>query len=71
MSHVAPLLRELNALKNWKPDNGKTSLIEAVYGYKFLQEKRRKHNRVIRVLIYACALLLVTNLVTLYILLCR
>ena len=71
MGHVAPLVRELNALKNWKPDNGKTSLIEAVYGYKFLQEKRRKHNRVIRVLIYACALLLVTNLVTLYILLCR
>ena len=71
MSHVAPILRDYRNLKNWSADDGKTSLQEAIYGYKFLQEKRRKHNKIIRILIYVSVLLLVTNLLTLYLLLFR
>ena len=71
MSHVAPILREYKIMKNWSADDGQTTLTDAFYGYKFLKEKRRKHNRIIRILIYVCGALLATNICTLCILLFR
>ena len=71
MSHVAPILREYKIMKNWSADDGQTTLTDAFYGYRFLQEKRKKHNRIIRILIYVCGALLATNICTLCILLFR
>ncbi|MCH5169610.1 MAG: hypothetical protein J1F27_08210, partial [Prevotellaceae bacterium] len=65
MARVVPILHEYKALKSWQDEGGMTS-----NDRKFFSEKRKKHNKIIRVLIYVCCLLLTANIATiLYILL--
>ena len=71
MSRVMPAVREYNALKSWMADSGATSLGEALGEREFLLRKRRKHNKVIRMLIYICSVLLIANIVLLYCLLSK
>ena len=71
MKRVAPVLKEYNALKNWMGSVGTTSIFAAFGEREFLIRKRRKHNRIIRFLIYVCILLLVINILTLLCLLCK
>lgn len=71
MKRVAPIVREYNALKGWVDDEGKASLSKAVVERQFLLEKRRKHNKIIRVLIYVSSLLLLTNIATIIYILYR
>jgi len=71
MKRIAPILREYNALKSWMGDDDSMSLGANSYERKFLLEKRRKHNKIIRILIYVSSLLLVTNILTLLYMLCN
>ena len=50
MKRIAPILREYNALKSWMGDDDSMSLGANSYERKFLLEKRRKHNKIIRIL---------------------
>ena len=71
MKRIAPILREYNALKSWMGDDDSMSLGANSYERKFLLEKRKKHNKIIRILIYVSSLLLVTNILTLLYMLCN
>lgn len=71
MSRVAPVIKEYDALKSWMGTDGSTSLSAAFYEREFLVKKRKKHNRIIRLLIIICSLLLVINILTLLCLLCK
>jgi glycosyltransferase involved in cell wall biosynthesis len=71
MSRVTPLLKEYNAAKSWMGDDVMASFNSAFYERKHLLEKRRKHNKIIRILIYVSCLLLVTNILTLFYLLSK
>lgn len=65
MNRVTPLLREYKAIKSWAGSESTMSLSEAFGEREFLIRKRRKHNKIIRFLIYACIMLLVINILTL------
>lgn len=71
MSRVSPVLKEYNALRNWMGSEGTTSIGAVVGEREFLIRKRRKHNKIIRFLIYVCIMLLVINILTLLCLLCK
>ncbi len=71
MEHVAPALREYNALKTWMEQSGTDSLSNAFAERKYLLDKRRKHNKIIRLLIYVSSLLLLTNIATIIYILSR
>lgn len=71
MRRVVPAIKEYNAIKNWMGSESTTSLSAAVGEREFLLRKRRKHNRIIRLLIYICIALLVINILTLLCLLCK
>jgi len=71
MEHVAPALREYNALKTWMEQSGTDSLSNAFAERKYLLDKRRKHNKIIRLLIYVSSLLLLTNIATVIYILSR
>lgn len=64
MSRVVPVLQEYNAVKIWEGNDNMTSFSAAFYERKFLVEKRKKHNKIIRILIYVSSLLFVTNILT-------
>lgn len=65
MKRVVPILREYNALKSWMGDNSTMSLSSAFCERQYLLDKRRKHNKIIRILVYICSILLITNILTL------
>lgn len=69
MKRVVPILREYNALKSWMGDNSTMSLSSAFCERQYLLDKRRKHNKIIRILVYICSILLITNILTLFYLL--
>lgn len=71
MKRVVPILREYNAWKSWMGKDNKMSFETAFYERQSLINKRRKHNKIIRILIYVCSLLLVTNILTLLYVLCK
>ena len=71
MKRVAPIVREYNALKSWVDDGGPSSISRAVVERQFLLEKRKKHNKIIRLLIYISSLLLATNIATILYILCK
>ena len=71
MSRILPAVKEYTAVKTWMGDSGETSLSSAFYEREFLLKKRRKHNKVIRMLIYICSVLLIANIVLLYCLLSK
>ena len=71
MSRVSPVVKEYNALKSWMGESGTASIFAAVGEREFLIRKRRKHNKIIRLLIFICSLLLVINILTLLCLLCK
>ena len=71
MKRVAPIVREYNALKSWVDDSGPSSISRAVVERQFLLEKRKKHNKIIRLLIYISSLLLATNIATILYILCK
>lgn len=71
MSRVMPAVKEYNAVKSWMGDSGATSLSAAFGEREFLLKKRRKHNKIIRILIYVSSLLLVTNILTLFYMFCK
>ena len=71
MKRVVPILREYNAWKSWMGKDNKMSFETAFYERQSLISKRRKHNKIIRILIYVCSLLLVTNILTLLYVLCK
>ena len=71
MKRVAPILREYKVLKSWVDDNGSTSLSKVIVERQFLLEKRKKHNKIIRLLISISSLLLVTNIATILYILCK
>lgn len=62
MERVVPALKEYNAIKSWMGSEGTTSLSAAVGEREHLLRKRRKHNKLIRILIYICTMLILTNL---------
>lgn len=67
MSHMAPILREYNAMSNWLGKDGKKmSFGAALSERQFYQKKRRKHNKIIRILIWVSSLLLIANIILLY-----
>lgn len=66
MERVVPILRDYKGLKTWMDESGTHSLSMAFGERKYLIEKRRKHNKIIRILVYVGSLLLVTNIVLLY-----
>lgn len=68
MSRVGSIVQEYNALKNY---DSTSSLSTAFYEREFLIMKRRKHNIIIRILIYISSFLLVTNILTLLFFLCK
>ena len=71
MSRVVPVVKEYNAIKSWMGSESTTSLSAVVGEREFLIRKRRKHNKIIRFLIYICIALLVINILTLLCLLCK
>lgn len=71
MKRVVPILREYNALKSWMGDNSTMSLSSAFCERQYLLDKRRKHNKIIRILVYICSILLITNILTLFYLLSK
>ena len=71
LGRVVPALKEYNALKNWMGSESTTSLSAAFGEREYLIKKRRKHNKIIRLLIYICSLLLIANILTLLCLLCK
>lgn len=71
MSRVVPAIKEYNAVRSWMEDSGATSLCAAFCERENLLKKRRKHNKVIRLLIYICSVLLIANIVLLYCLLSK
>lgn len=71
MSRVSPMLREYCTLKNWMDNSGSSSYSSALYEREYLIKKRRKHNIIIRILLYICFLMLISNIMLLYYLWCR
>lgn len=71
MKRVVPIMREYNNLKCWMGSDNTMSLSAAFYEREFLIKKRRKHNKIIRILIYVIGVLLVTNILTLIHLICK
>jgi glycosyltransferase involved in cell wall biosynthesis len=72
MNRAAPILREYDSLRNWMGKEGKTTSIGAAFGERlYLLKKRKKHNRIIRILICICSLLLATNIATILYIICR
>ena len=71
MSRVAPAIKEYNAVKSWMEDSGAISLSAAFCERENLLRKRKKHNKIIRILIIVSSLLLVTNMLMLLCLLCK
>ena len=65
MRRVVPAIKEYTVLKSWMGSEGTTSLSAAFGEREFLLKKRKKHNRIIRLLIFICSLLLVLNMLTL------
>ena len=62
MSRVAPIVREYNTVMSWMGDDCKISFGEAICERELLIKKRRKHNKLIRYLIYISSLLLLSNI---------
>lgn len=71
LSRVVPVVKEYNTIKAWIGSDSTTSFGEAFCEREFLIRKRRKHNIIIRTLIYICIMLLVINILTLLCLLCK
>ena len=71
MNRVVPALKEYNTIKSWMGSDSTMSISAAFGEREFLIRKRRKHNRIIRMLIYICISLLVINILTLLCLLCK
>lgn len=71
MSRIVPAVKEYNAVKSWMGDSGTTSIYAAFGERDFLLKKRKKHNKLIRILILVSSLLLATNLLTLFCMLCK
>ena len=71
MNRVSPILLAVKTLKNLTDAEDSESLVMAFYERNFLLKKRRQHNKIIRILIYACVVLLVTNILTLICILCK
>ncbi|MBR5396105.1 MAG: glycosyltransferase [Bacteroidaceae bacterium] len=71
MNRVVPIAREYSALKSWMGNDSTSSISEAFYEREFLIKKRRKHNKIIRSLIYVSILLFITNILTLFWFLCK
>ena len=65
MKRVVPILREYNALKSWMGDVDTISPSAAFCERQYLLKKRKKHNKIIRILIYVISILLITNILTL------
>ena len=72
MSRVTPVLKEYEAVRNWMERGGKKVSFGAALGERqYLIDKRKKHNRIIRILILVSSLLFITNLLTLFIMLSK
>ena len=71
LKRVAPMLREYDSLKSWMGEGNLMSLSAAFNEREFLLKKRRKHNKIIRILVYIISLLLVTNILTLFYIFCK
>lgn len=71
MNRVVPIVREYSALKSWMGNDSTSSISEAFYEREFLIKKRRKHNKIIRILICVNILLFITNILTLFWFLCK
>lgn len=65
MSRVTNILREYNSIKDWMDNDHSTSIGCAMSERSYLLQKRKKHNKIIRLLLYACICLILTNIVTL------
>lgn len=65
MKRVAPALREYSHLKNWMENSATSSYSTALYEREYLLKKRKKHNKIIRILIYISILMLITNILLL------
>lgn len=71
MKRIVPILREFNSLKSWIGDDNLMSFSAAFNEREFLLKKRKKHNKIIRMLIYISSLLFITNILTLFFVLCK
>lgn len=70
MAHTAPIIREYNAVRTWVGKDGKRMSFGAAIGERlYYQRKRKKHNTIIRILIWVSSLLLIANILLLYLLL--
>ena len=61
LPRVKGILREYDSLSTWAEGNGTSSLGAALGERQYLIGKRRKHNRIIRLLLYICCLSLAVN----------
>lgn len=69
LPRVTDTLREYDAMKERLDEDSAVSFYMTANERHFFSEKRKKHNKIIRVLIYVCCLLLTANIATiLYIL---
>ena len=71
MSRVSPILLDFKTMKSLTDAEDSESLVLALYERNFLLKKRKQHNKIIRILIIVSSLLLVTNILTLFYMLCK
>lgn len=68
MPRVAKVLQEHESLMNWTGEGGTASVCSAFGERQYLLKKRKKHNKIIRLLIFVSSVLLLMNIATLLLL---